>query len=269
MTDFYQEGVSEDAIWPKSPSFRGTKSRVARLARKNASLKAGKAQERLPNPPAVTFRGTSGTLVPLREHPTTPGEPMCSCVSRLSHTRTHMHVHAPSNTATPREGRRPLGGLCPLVKPHALQAPLTLLQGQALHEGTAGHSPVGRQSQPRRLEAVFFSRVQSSFLLPCNQTASQNDTVGGKKKRKKKPHRATTTLSSRATMTRTKHQMLCQSAFQGRRPYCCRTHIPSVMGCTAPRLGQRSERKHNQRVSSSVDAPKLVTAISKSPRALP
>lgn len=191
---------------------------------------------------------------------------MCSCVSRFSLSHTHARPRTLKHHDAKGRQEATQWPLPPGEAPRTLQAPLTLLQGQALHEGTRGHSSVGRQPQPRRLEAVFFC-VQSSFLLPCNRTASQNDTVGGKKREKKQ--RATTTLSSRFTMTRTKHQMLCRSTFHGRRPYCCRSHIPSVMGCTAPRLSQRSERKHDQRVSSSVDAPKLVTAISKTPSTLP
>lgn len=192
---------------------------------------------------------------------------MCSCLSRLSHTHTHTHPHTLKHRDAKGRQEATQWPVPPGEAPRTLQAPLTLLQSQALHEGTGGHSSMGRQPQPRRPEAVFFC-VQSSFLLPCNRTASQNDTVGGKKRGKKKK-RATNTLSSRVTMTRTKHQMLCQSTFHGHRPYCCRTHIPSVMGCTAPRLSQRSERKQDQCVSSSVDAPKLVTAISKTPSTLP
>lgn len=138
----------------------------------------------MPNPPAVTFRGTSGTLVPLREHPTTPGEPMCSCVSRFSLSHTHARPRTLKHHDAKGRQEATRWPLPPGEAPRTLQAPLTLLQGQALHEGTGGHSSVGRQPQPRRLEAVFFC-VQSSFLLPCNRTASQNDTVGGKKREKK------------------------------------------------------------------------------------
>lgn len=158
------------------------------------------------NLPAVTFQATSGTLVPIRENPTTPGESTCSCISRLSHMHTRIHPLTLKHhcCATPQERREaPRSDLCCRGTPHAAPgAARTPPKRSSTQESWQQTHPC--EDSPSHTGLRLFLLCSKQFLLPCKQTAGfENEAVGEKQRG------APSCCPLGINITRTKHKTLC------------------------------------------------------------